>query len=724
MISEAKKALQDIFGYAEFRPLQEQIIAQVLAKKDSVVIMPTGGGKSLCYQIPALLFNGLTIVVSPLISLMKDQVEQLREFGIEAALLNSSLTPEAYTHNLMQVQQGKAKLLYVAPETLLMKRTKKLLESIKVDCFTIDEAHCISEWGHDFRPEYRQLAEVRKEFPDAVCLALTATATPRVREDIRRNLDLKSPAEFVASFDRKNLFLKIADKKDPQNQVLDFLYTRKQQSGIIYCLSRRQVDELSITLQQHGYSARPYHAGLSDQDRETNQLAFIRDDVSIIVATIAFGMGINKPNVRFVMHYDMPQNIESYYQQIGRAGRDGLRSDCVLLYSSSDTQKIKYFINKKEDTEKAIAEEHLEELLALINTTECRRKPLISYFGETYEADSCGMCDNCVTAKDDVDDFTIQAQKYLSCVARTGQLYGKAYIGNVLRGSKRKEILENKHDELSVYGVGKEWSLLQWDQFSRLLVRQEFLKTTEFGGLQLDEKAAGVLNGEMKVFGKLDRSSVAINGEEGARISLDIEAKYDEYLFEVLRDIRKDLANQKGIPPTSIFPDTTLIEMAYYFPQSKESLSDLYGVGLTKLNNYGDVFIGAIKRHCLQHGIQEREKLQAKKSVENSSSEKHIIIGDAFNEGRSIKSLAEEYGVKDVTILNHLKTYLQQEKPLREAGILAHSNLSERQQHDVMKAFAKMGADLLKPVYEALNKEIGYDELRVMQLYYWEQNKQ
>jgi len=385
MSNQAKTILRETFGYDHFRPLQEEVIGKVMEKKDTLVIMPTGGGKSICYQIPGILFDGLTVVISPLISLMKDQVEQLHEFDIPALFLNSSLTPQEYSMNVSKLRSGEAKLLYLAPETLLMPRTHELLSSLKVDCFTIDEAHCISEWGHDFRPEYRQLANVRKDFPEAVCLALTATATPRVREDIRVILEMRNSETFVASFDRNNLFLKIADKNDPVEQVLDFLYTRKKQSGIIYCFSRRQVDELYMDLREEGYAVRPYHAGLSDKQRNRNQDAFIRDNVDIIVATIAFGMGINKPDVRFVIHHDMPQNIESYYQQIGRAGRDGLRSDCLLLFSHSDTQKINYFINQKDEKEKKVAKDHLAALIGYLETTDCRRVPLMDYFGETYK---------------------------------------------------------------------------------------------------------------------------------------------------------------------------------------------------------------------------------------------------------------------------------------------------------------------------------------------------
>ncbi|MFV1883822.1 MAG: RecQ family ATP-dependent DNA helicase [Balneola sp.] len=382
MIHQAQSILKETFGYDSFRLQQEAAITQVLNKKDALVIMPTGGGKSLCYQIPAMIFDGMTIVVSPLISLMKDQVEQLREYDIPAVYINSSLRPEEYDYNVKRVMRGDIKLLYLAPETLMMDKTREMLKQLRIDCFTIDEAHCISEWGHDFRPEYRQMAEVRKDFPEAVCIALTATATPRVQEDIKQSLNLTDSEAFISSFDRANLFLKIADKKDAENQLLDFLYTRKNQSGIIYCFSRRQVDEIAYLLDQEGYSVKPYHAGLNSRDRSINQREFIRDDVRIIVATIAFGMGINKPNVRFVVHFDMPQNIESYYQQIGRAGRDGLRSDCILLFGYADTQKIKYFINQKSGNEKDVAENHLKELVRYLESTDCRRKPLLDYFGK------------------------------------------------------------------------------------------------------------------------------------------------------------------------------------------------------------------------------------------------------------------------------------------------------------------------------------------------------
>lgn len=723
MIKQAKSILKNTFGFDQFRPLQESVIEDVLNKKDTLVIMPTGGGKSLCYQIPAMIFDGLTIVVSPLISLMKDQVDQLTQYGIPAVVLNSSIPDELYRANVQKVRSGEAKMLYVAPESLMMDRVRNLLADVKVDCFTIDEAHCISEWGHDFRPDYRQLADIRKQFPDSVCLGLTATATPRVREDIKNILEFRDGSTYVASFDRENLFLNVVDKDKPVDQILDFLYTRKGQSGIIYCFSRRQTDELYQDLKDEGHSVRPYHAGLSEHQREVYQNAFIRDDIDIIVATVAFGMGIDKPDVRFVIHHDMPQNIESYYQQIGRAGRDGLKSDCLLLYSHSDRQKINYFINQKEGEEKEVAKKHLKDLIDYLTTDQCRRIPLMSYFGETYPGEDCGMCDNCISMKDAMEDLTVPAQKFLSCIVRTEERYGATHISDILRGSKAKKVLENGHDELSTYGIGMDFSKDQWIQLSRLLVRNEFLKKDpQYGSLLLTDKGRNVLKDEGRVHGVLDRTQTAIDGNAAARTSSDVENRYDDNLFEELRKKRKDLAVAQDVAPYVIFPDTTLMEMAFFYPQSEESLVGIYGVGGAKQKKYGDDFLQIIKEYCEENGIEERKREISKKKRKKSSSKKHEQIGMDYNDGKSLEHLAEEHGVKMPTILKHLKTYLEEGNELRQDGILEACELSQRKVDEVMKSMEKVGPELLKPVYEDLGKSVGYSELRMMQLYYMAEN--
>jgi ATP-dependent DNA helicase RecQ len=487
--------LKETFGYDTFRPLQQEVIENVLARRDTLAIMPTGGGKSLCYQIPSLLFDGLTVVVSPLISLMKDQVEQLRAFGVPCVFLNSSLSPQEYQENMEYIRNGEVKLLYVAPETLLMPRILLLLASVQVDCLTIDEAHCISEWGHDFRPEYRQLVAVRQRFPEAVCLALTATATARVRQDIRATLKFSTTNEFIASFNRENLYIEVARKQDAYQQTMDMLERYKDQSGIIYCFSRRQVDELAAYLALRGYSVRPYHAGLEDADRKRNQEAFIRDDAQIIVATIAFGMGINKPNVRFVIHFDLPKSIENYYQEIGRAGRDGLPAHCLLLYSYADVAKINYFTDQKEGAEKRVAMQHLEAMVRYAeDEVSCRRKPLLNYFGESYTADNCSNCDNCTSAPTPLTDITIYAQKFLSCVKRADEKFGAGHITDILLGSKNEKVLRWDHDKLSTYGIGTDLTKKQWIHIARQLLTMGFLRQEgEYHTLSLTPRAMDAL---------------------------------------------------------------------------------------------------------------------------------------------------------------------------------------------------------------------------------------
>jgi ATP-dependent DNA helicase RecQ len=607
MMEQARSILKSVFGYDEFKPLQAEVIGNILVKKDTLVVMPTGGGKSLCYQIPALIFEGLTIVISPLISLMKDQVAQLTQSGVAVAVLNSSLPPDEYRRNIAQIKQKKARLLYLAPEALLKSNMLALLSSVDVDCLAIDEAHCISQWGHDFRPEYRRLIEAREYFSDAACVALTATATPRVREDIRSSLHMDHGREFVASFNRENLFIRILPKDNPVEQTIQFIRNFPDQSGIIYCFSRKQVEDLSDTLEDEGFSVRPYHAGLLDQERHRNQEAFIRDDVQIIVATIAFGMGIDKPNVRFVVHYDLPKNIESYYQEIGRAGRDGLKSHCLLLFSYGDVQKIKYFIDQKNDHEKRVANNHLSALLRFAETEVCRRLPLLHYFGEDYHTDKCNMCDNCLAEDKEKVELTIAAQKFLSCVKRTGQKFGGIHIIDVLRGSRVKKVLQFGHQKLSTYGIGKDYSKKQWQQLSRQFLHKGLMdQDMEFGSLKLTAKGWDILKGDLTIWGQLEQQpSSAQPAQDTNRID---DLDYDRELFEILRKTRKKLADQSGVPPFVIFADKTLVEMATYFPQSGENLLDIHGVGAVKCKKFGPLFQDIIGQYCREHQIEERPK--------------------------------------------------------------------------------------------------------------------
>jgi ATP-dependent DNA helicase RecQ len=716
--TQAKQILKKTFGYDTFRPLQEEVIENVLQHRDTLVIMPTGGGKSLCYQIPALIFPGLTVVVSPLISLMKDQVEQLTELGIPAVFLNSSLSYEEYRENADRIRRQEIKLLYVAPEALLTTRLLGLLvDSVQVDCLAIDEAHCISEWGHDFRPEYRQLVEVRQEFPSAVCVALTATATPRVRADIQSSLGFRSEDEFIASFNRENLFLEVIPKENPTRQVIEFIRRFPDQSGIIYCFTRKEVDDLTAALAKQGFSVLPYHAGLEDAERKHNQELFIRDDIQIIVATIAFGMGINKPNVRFIVHYDLPRTLENYYQEIGRAGRDGLPAHCLLLFSYGDVQKIKYFIRQKDGDEQRIAQMHMKALLDYADSDVCRRIPLLSHFGESYNGDHCNNCDNCLKTDVERVDLTIPAQKFLSCVKRTGELFGSNHIVDVLLGSENEKVLRFGHQNLSTYGIGEEYSRAQWLRLARLLLQKGYLvQDGQYGSLKLTPRAYEVFRGQETVLGTMQeprKPQPKETVQEG-------ELQKDDVLFDLLRKKRKELADAAGLPPYIIFSDKTLIDMATYFPDTTQKLQKIFGVGAVKLEKYGDAFLDVIIAYCQEHNLKPRSKQAVPKSQLPLEAQKprHVQYGEAYQSGQSIEQIAEQFFVQPGTVLDNLYKYANEGNLLKPDQLLELSRLSTQEQEKVFTAFASAGTQYLKPVFEALGGTVSYDELKILRLVY------
>ncbi len=713
--------LKQIFGYDNFRPLQEEIIQNVLGKRDSLVVMPTGSGKSLCYQLPALQFPGLTVVVTPLISLMEDQVMQLRALGVTAVYLNSTLDPMTYEWTAEQIRTGEANLLYAAPETLVQPRTLALLDQCSVDCLTIDEAHCISEWGHDFRPEYRQLVELRRRLPQAVCLAVTATATERVRQDIKTSLEIPAAHEFVASFDRDNLMLTVAPKTDGLAQTINFLQTHPDESGIIYCSTRKQVDFLAGELARRGWSVLPYHAGLDDATRRRNQQRFIRDDVPIMVATIAFGMGINKSNVRFILHYDLPKNLESYYQQIGRAGRDGLPSDCLLLFSYSDVQTINYFINEQEPAQQIGGRARLQAMLGFVETNVCRRRPLLTYFGEGYDKTDCAQCDNCTTEAGDLVDLTIPAQKFLSCVKRTGEFFGLNHIIDVLRGSQSQKVLSRGHDRLSTYNIGLEFSKREWQYLARQFVQQGLMvQDMEHGSLKLTPQAYAVFKGET-VRGTLpDKPQAAPSATD--------YANYDQGLFQLLRQKRKGLADEAGVPPYVIFSDRALVEMATYFPQSRPSFGTMNGVGEVKLANFADIFLPIIQTYCAENGLAEVRKTAVSIPRASSSSStpggRTLEVLNLYNNGRTLPELCQQYNVKRSTILSHLWKAVQAGGTLRNSNLLEHSDLSPDQQQQALAAFAEHGPEFLRPVYDALNETVDFEELHLLRLHFVSQARE
>ena len=598
--------LKNVFGHEEFRSLQEKIINHILNRQDALIVLPTGGGKSLCYQLPALVFDGVTVVVSPLISLMQDQVMQLQQRGIHAVFLNSTLTHQEYVATMQRIKQGEVKLLYVAPETLMRPEILLMLDESNVACLAIDEAHCISQWGHDFRPEYRQLVSVRERFETAVCVALTATATPRVREDIKQSLKIQESNEFIASFDRENIFIAVEPKVDLSKQTLEFLNAHRDESGIIYCQTKKQVESLSRELVEHGISGLPYHADLDSEIRRQNQEAFINGDTRVIVATIAFGMGIDKEDVRFVLHVGLPKEPESYYQEIGRAGRDGNRAECLLLFSYGDVDTIHYFIDQGASSEREGALQRLQTLVKWATSIECRRKGLLAYFGEQYEKHNCGMCDNCRNVEIERVDLTIPAQKFLSCVFRTKQIFGEAYIIDVLRGSKAQRVIENEADKLSVYGIGTEHSKEQWKRLALQFLPHELLnRDIQHGSLHLTRRGWAVLKSKEQFQGVPVNSVNHIEEPNTDDTPPEESNEYSYELFEQLRTTRRELADAEHVASYVVCHDRTLREMATQLPQSVEAFGQIHGFGPVKIEKYVDVFLPIIRAYCQEHGLTD-----------------------------------------------------------------------------------------------------------------------
>jgi ATP-dependent DNA helicase RecQ len=598
------QVLHDVFGFAAFRGEQAAIINHVIAGGDALVLMPTGGGKSLCYQVPALCREGTCVVVSPLIALMHDQVEALRQLGVRAAALNSALDYAAAGAVEQDLREGRLELLYVAPERLLMNGFLDRLQRCRVSLFAIDEAHCVSQWGHDFRPEYLKLAVLRERFPDVPRIALTATADGPTREDILERLHLREGRVFVAGFDRPNIRYRIVPKQNSRVQLLDFLKTHRGEAGIVYALSRKKVEETAAALNAAGIAALPYHAGLDKAVRAANQDRFLKEDAIVMVATVAFGMGIDKPDVRFVAHLDLPRSLEAYYQETGRAGRDGLPSEAWLLYGAGDQAKLRQFIDESEasDRQKRIEHQKLDALLGYCETTRCRRQVLLAYFGDTLE-EPCGNCDTCLSPAVTFDG-TEAARKALSGVYRTGERFGAGHVIDVLLGAETERIQSFGHDRLSVYGIGKEFGRTEWRSIFRQLTALGLLvvDTGGHGGLHLGAECRAVLRGERRVElrreeGRRRQTAAERAAKRAGAAGLGDDAD-ERALFEALRARRASLAKAQGVPPYVIFHDTTLIEIARRRPQSLDDLAGISGVGQAKLARYGDLFVDVVRAHA------------------------------------------------------------------------------------------------------------------------------
>jgi ATP-dependent DNA helicase RecQ len=707
------------FGYDEFRPLQQEIVRDALSGRDVFVLMPTGGGKSLCFQLPALVRDGLTILVSPLISLMKDQVDALQTSGIAATFLNSGLERQEAVERLRGLRRGEYRMLYVAPERLMLDTFLERALNWNIAQIAIDEAHCISEWGHDFRPEYRELKKLRTNFPDVPVMALTATATERVRADIIKQLKLRDPRCYVASFNRPNLSYRVVPKTAPYEQLLAFLRSRPNESGIVYCASRKSADSLATRLSEDAISAKPYHAGLTTAERTKSQELFLRDDARVITATIAFGMGINKPNVRFVVHYDLPKNLESYYQETGRAGRDGLPSECVLLFSASDVVKQLRFIDEKSEDEARIARAQLRQMVHYAETRECRRATLLKYFGEDFAGPSCGGCDNCLTPRETFDG-TVPAQKFLSCVhrirAKSGFGFGLNHVVEVLTGADTQAIRQRNHNELSTYGIGRDLKRDAWQAIGRELLRLGLIECApgKFAILTLTQAGLDALRKRTPI--TLTKQMDVPAKPEKARAGA-IEC--DELLFERLRVRRRKLADERDVPAYVIFSDVSLREMARAYPTTASEFRRIPGVGQQKLKDFAEPFLGEIRSYLSDNPRRKTATLAVGRTGVSSAAGRTRFLNDSqietlrrFRKGDSVDEIARARGFVTSTIYGHLVTAI-------ERGQIAERErfFTSEQEKEIAAAIRQISDGKLVDVSALLGGKYDIGELRIFRAF-------
>ena len=709
--------LQQYWGYDSFRPLQAEAMRAVLEHRDSIVILPTGGGKSICFQAPAMAMPGLAVVVSPLISLMKDQVDALTECGIPAACVNSSMSNSGRMQVADSIRRGRLKLLYVAPERLCTEKMLDFLESSNVSFFAIDEAHCISAWGHDFRPEYRMLQQLRTRFPGLGVHAYTATATEHVRQDISDQLGLRDPEWLIGSFDRPNLVYRVQRKSDVPKQVRAVVDAHPGESGIVYCISRREVDELSELLMQASYKARPYHAGLSDADRIKHQDEFLNEDTHIIVATVAFGMGIDKSNVRYVIHTGSPKSLEHYQQETGRAGRDGLEAECWLLWSSANFITWRKMQEELPDEAKTHAYESLKGIERFCTGVTCRHKALVEHFNQAYETENCGACDVCLDQLDLVADPLIIGQKILSCIVRVKESFGADYVAQVLVGSREARILANGHDQLSTYGLLKEERKEAVRDWIEQLGSQGFLERVgEYNTLKVTPDGRKLLKGDGSPR-LLKPSKKKATSDRGTKVETASWEGVDRPLFEVLRGLRRRVAEEHRVAPFIVFADTTLRDLARRRPTSLSNFRQAHGVGEKKTADFGMLFIDVIREHCDEHKLSKdvsvtgdanhRQTPAAATEAVSLSVVKQLAF-DLFRQGQSIDQVTSATSRASTTVRDYLVEFITATVQSDPAPWVTETDYLR-----IRETCRSVGTERLKPIFEALNESIPYDQIRI-----------
>ncbi len=707
-VDDVRDVVSRQWGYDSFRPLQQEAIEAVLAGRDSVVVLPTGGGKSLCFQAPACCLEGLTVVVSPLISLMKDQVDALRTNGVAAAFYNSSLAPGERNTVIEAIRSDALKLLYLAPESLLTENMLALLGGVPIAMFAIDEAHCISSWGHDFRPEYRGLRTLKQRFANVAVHTYTATATERVRRDIAAQLALHEPAMLVGSFDRPNLNYRVQRRERGMDQMLEVIERHQDESGIVYCISRKEVEKTAAALNALGHSAVAYHAGLSDTQRIRNQEAFLEERINVVVATVAFGMGIDKSNVRFVIHSGMPKSLEAYQQESGRAGRDGLEADCCLFFGGGDFGVWKRLMaNSGEANEPAL--EALQAIDRFCNSTQCRHQSLVEHFGQTFEQHDCGACDVCLDQIERVDDPLIIAQKILSCVVRLEQMYGADYTAQVLSGSNDKRILEKQHNQLSTHGILEEHPKIAIRNWIEQLIGQDCVqKVGEYNQLHLTDLGRQVLRGEHTP--TLLKPAPAKQGRGQRTTDPASWEGVDRPLFESLRELRREIASEQSVPAYIVFGDAALRDMARRRPSTEDEFLQVQGVGQKKCEDYSLPFLSCINAYCTENSLATNITTPPPtKSPFPMKTASAIAAFPLFAEGKTIGEVAQEMGRAESTVHGYLDQYLHHEQVTDPSPWIDDATAT-----CIREAISEVGNERLKPIFEHLGGDIPYEKIRIV----------